>query len=69
MPWVIVFKKENQLYAKQLLYSFEANQHRAYIALLILASTSYSALLCCLLLVSEEDVTEQEGGFFVDIDE
>ena len=54
---------------KQLPYRFEDNQHRAYIALLILASTSYSALLRCLLLVSEEDVTEQEGGFFVDIDE
>ena len=40
----------------------EATQHRAYIALLILASTSYSALLCCLLLVSEEDVTNQEVG-------
>ena len=47
---------------KQLLYSFEATQHRSYIALLILASTSYSALLCLLLLVSEEDVTNQEVG-------
>ena len=54
---------------KQLPYSFEAKQHRAYIALLILASTSYSDLLCCLLVVSEEGVTEQEGGFYVDIDE
>ena len=54
---------------KQLLYSFEAKQHQAYIALLILASTSYSALLCCLLLVSKEDVTELEGGFYVDFDE
>ena len=62
-------KDKNQLYAKQPLYSFEAKHHRAYIALLILASTSYSALLCCLLLVSEEDVTELEGGFYVDIDE
>ena len=52
---------------KQLPYSFEAKQHQAYIALLILASVSYSALLCCLLLVSEEDVTELEGGFFIDI--
>ena len=41
----------------------------AYIALVILASTSYSALLCWLLFVLEEDVTEQEGGFYVDIDE
>ena len=54
---------------KQLPYSFEAKQHRAYIALLILMSTSYSALLCRLLLVSEEDVTELEGGFYVDVDE
>ena len=49
--------------------ALEPKQHRAYIALLILASTSYSALLCCLLLVSEEDVANQEGGFYVDIDE
>ena len=34
-----------------------------------LASTSYSVSLCGLLIVSEEDITEQEGGFFVDIDE
>ena len=69
MPWVIVFKEENYLYGKQLLYIFEANHIWAYIALVILASMSYLALLCWLLFVSEEDVTEQEGGFFVDIDE
>ena len=61
--------KENSFMQKQLSYSFEAKQHRAYIALLILASTSYSDLLCWLLFVSEEDVTELEGGFFIDIDE
>ena len=51
-------KDKTSFMQKQLLYIFEAKQHRAYIVLLILASTSYSALLCCLLLVSEEDVTE-----------
>ena len=65
----MLLEKKTSFMKKQLPYSFEAKQHRGYIALLILASTSYSALLCCLLLVSEEDVTNQEGGFFVDIDE
>ena len=63
-----VIKKENQIYAKQLPYSFEAN-HLSVYSSSNLASTSYSALLCWLLFVSEEDVIEQEGGFFVDIDE
>ena len=70
MPCVLVFGRiTTSFMQKQLLCSFEAKQHRAYIALLILASTSYSALLCYLLLLSEEDVTNLEGGFYVDFDE
>ena len=63
-------KDKTSFLQKQLLIQlWSLRQHRAYIALLILASTSYSALLCWLLLVLEEDVTEYEGGFYVDIDE
>ena len=73
--WVVdamspsVHERKTIFMQKQLPYSFEAKQHRAYIALLILASTSYSALLCWLLFVSEEDVIELEGVFYTDIDE
>ena len=69
--WVVdalshVFKKENQLYAKQLPYSFEAN-HLSVYSSSNHASTSYSTLLFWF--ISVEDFTEVEGGFYVDVDE